>query len=77
MVFTLVTATSSRSRSPFAKVRVRRSPNSNSSGSDFLPPRHVSVDRDKLTDDDHKALDVKVLKAFRYHLEFNKEPDWD
>jgi hypothetical protein len=36
----------------------------------------ISIDRDTLTDDDHKKLDKGTLKVFKFLRELNKEPDW-
>jgi hypothetical protein len=39
--------------------------------------RRISVDRDSLSDEDHKRLDEKVMnKAFRLTRNQNDTPDW-
>jgi hypothetical protein len=41
-------------------------------GNTDLP--RVSPERDTLTDDDHKALDTKILEIFSANRKFNEEP---
>jgi hypothetical protein len=38
-------------------------------------PQRVSPERDTSTDDDHKALDAKILKGFSAFRRLNEEPD--
>jgi hypothetical protein len=38
--------------------------------------RRVSILRDFFTDEDHKALDEKILKIFEVNVKYNIEPSW-
>jgi hypothetical protein len=40
------------------------------------PLPRVSDDRHQFTDDEHDALDKKILEAFESELEPEKEPPW-